>query len=575
MTLSKRLNQYLELLNCSARELSEASGISPAALSRYRSGERVPDPESANFEKLIHGVALLAEKRGLTEITKESIRTELLTVSDKKNIDFPTMAANFNRLISVLQINLNELAKDLNFDASYLSRIRSGQRRPADPEAFAEGVCRFVLRRYSRETEKHSIADLIGCTSDDTVSMQTLFQWLCTGATETDDYVGNFLHRLDSFDINEQIPSDRLEALMPPSAPFPLPPSRNYYGIEEMQCAELEFFHSTACSPSSEPVFMCSDLPGTAVTDETGFSGKWTTGIDMLLKKGLHLNMIHNIERPFKDIMQEVEAWIPAYMTGQVSPYYLKGSQNHIYCRLNYVSGSVALSGECISGFHEKGKFYLTCDPEETAYYKEKAAHLLSKALPLMDIYRLSSRTSYSSFLKSSALERGKRHNIHSSLPIYTIPEELLVRILRENQITDGERDMILTYAAEQRELIKTVLKNDLILDEICELSAEDFAASPLALSLADLFLEKEIFYTYEEYLEHLRHTRQVAQNTPNYSVKCSSTHVFKTIRISILEGKWVLISKSTSPAIHFVIRHPKMRNALENFIVPAAEQTI
>lgn len=34
------------------------------------------------------------------------------------------------------------------------------------------------------------------------------------------------------------------------------------------------------------------------------------------------------------------------------------------------------------------------------------------------------------------------------------------------------------------------------------------------------------------------------------------------------------MISKANSPSIHFVIHHPKLRNAIENFIPPIVEST-
>ncbi len=46
----------------------------------------------------------------------------------------------------------------------------------------------------------------------------------------------------------------------------------------------------------------------------------------MMLKKGLHLNQIHNLDRSFEDMMLGLESWIPMYMTGQISPYYLKNA---------------------------------------------------------------------------------------------------------------------------------------------------------------------------------------------------------------------------------------------------------
>ena len=37
--------------------------------------------------------------------------------------------------------------------------------------------------------------------------------------------------------------------------------------------------------------------------------------------------------------------------------------------------------------------------------------------------------------------------------------------------------------------------------------------------------------------------------------------------------GKWAMVSKGRSPAIHFVIHHPKLRAAIEDFVPPVVEE--
>ena len=54
MEFSELLNQIIERTGCTAKELSEISGISPASLSRYRSGERMPEYEQ--MQKLLQGL---------------------------------------------------------------------------------------------------------------------------------------------------------------------------------------------------------------------------------------------------------------------------------------------------------------------------------------------------------------------------------------------------------------------------------------------------------------------------------------------------------------------------------------
>ena len=70
---------------------------------------------------------------------------------------------------------------------------------------------------------------------------------------------------------------------------------------------------------------------------------KWMFGRAMMLKKGLHLNIIHDVNRPFNEMMLGLESHIPMYMTGQISPYFLPVSQNSVFNHLLNVSGAAAL----------------------------------------------------------------------------------------------------------------------------------------------------------------------------------------------------------------------------------------
>ena len=48
-------------------------------------------------------------------------------------------------------------------------------------------------------------------------------------------------------------------------------------------------------------------------------------------EKGLHLDQIHHLDRSFEEMMLGLESWIPMYMTGQISPYYLKSDPGNVF----------------------------------------------------------------------------------------------------------------------------------------------------------------------------------------------------------------------------------------------------
>ena len=51
-----------------------------------------------------------------------------------------------------------------------------------------------------------------------------------------------------------------------------------------------------------------------------------------------------------------------------------------------------------------------------------------------------------------------------------------------------------------------------------------------------------------------------------NYNINYQTDYIFTNISINILINKYVILSKNSNPNIHFVIRHPKLVTAIENF---------
>ena len=107
--------------------------------------------------------------------------------------------------------------------------------------------------------------------------------------------------------------------------------ARFYTGLSELMDAQLDFLRATVLSRSDSPVTMYSDLPMTDMSKDAQFPKKWMFGMAMMLKKGLRLNMIHNVDHPFHEMMLGLESFIPMYMTGQISPCYLPGMQPGVF----------------------------------------------------------------------------------------------------------------------------------------------------------------------------------------------------------------------------------------------------
>ena len=569
MNFKKVLNEYLKELNCSSKKLSNESGLSESVISRYKSGERTPVKNSEQLNKLTKALFNIAKDSGKNKYTLDKIVSDFNSALPSDDFDYTTFSNNLNTLITSLNINTHEMSKYIVFDASHISRIRYGKAKPSNPVEFSNKICSYILNRYKNPDDINNLMMIIGCKKSDLSNEKiysTLFNWLTSEIVPVKNQISDFLHHLDSFNLDDYIKVIKFDELKVPCIPFYKVKTKHYYGIEEMKQGELNFFKGTVLSKSKEDIFMCSDMPMEDMAKDIDFGKKWMFAIAMCLKKGHHLNIIHNLDRPFNEMMLGLESWIPIYMTGQISPYYLSNLKNNIYNHLNYVSAAATLSGECINGFHNKGMYYLTTNKNEIEYYKEKSDLLLKKAKPLMEIYRESNIKEYHLFLKKDENIECDRTRYISSLPLFTISDELLIKILKRNKLTKEEIDKIIKYKNNEFKYMNSILKKNKVFDYIYVIKEDEFISDTPSLLLNNLFIDKTINYTYKEYIEHLKLTNEYAKNNKNYNVLTEKDKTFKNITITILKNNHVIISKNSNPTIHFVIRHPKLVAAIESF---------
>ena len=569
MKFNEVLNRYLKELDCTAKKLSIESGLTGSVICRYRSGERTPIKNSEQLKKLTTALFNIAKEKGKSKYTLDKIVNDFNSTFPNDNFDYTTFSNNLNTLITSLNINTHEMSKYIVFDASHISRIRYGKARPSNPIEFSNKICTYIFNKYKSPDDINNLSAIIGCKKSDLANNKfynTLFAWLTSEATPVKSQVSDFLYNLDSFNLDDYIKVIKFDKLKVPSIPFYKAKSRHYYGLEEMKEGELNFFKATVLSKSKEDIFMCSYMPMEDMAEDTDFGKKWMFAIAMCLKKGHHLNIIHNVDRPFNEMMLGLESWIPIYMTGQISPYYLKDSKNNVYSHLDYVSGTVALTGECIKGYHNKGMYYLTTNKNEIRYYKEKSDLLLKKAKPLMEIYKENNIREYKLFLKKDENIICDRTRYLSALPLFTIADELLIKILKRNKLSKTDINKIIKYKNEELKYMNNILKNNKVKDYIYIIKENEFKNDTPSLSLNNLFIDKKIKYTYKEYMEHLKQTNEYTTKVNNYEINYVDNKTFKNITITFIKNHYVIISKSSNPTIHFVIEHPKLVEAIENF---------
>lgn len=579
MNFQECLNNYIIQIRCNGKELARNSKISETVISRYRKGERAPSADSEYLKKLSDGIIKTAAEKGIRDFKADKV-LQTLRESLEDNRDEPAFnSQKLDILLRELDINISRIAAFLHYDPSYLSKIRTGKRNPAHQQQFIEKICEYVASNYKDEQDRKKVTYLIQCNEDEitdsSLYRKKLREWLSSSKPEDVDYVSGFLRKVDSFNLDDYIRAIHFDSFKVPKVPFQFPVSRHYYGLKEMREGELDFLKHTVLSKSMKPLYICSDMPVEDMAADKDFAKKYMFGLAMVLKKGLHIHIIHDVERPMKDMMLGLENWVPLYMTGQISPYYLKGVQNRVYSHLHYCSGQVAMTGDCISGHHDLAHYYLTSRKEEVSISQKNMEFLLKKAHPLMDIYREERKKELYAALIENAGKEGRRRRVLAVPDLGVLPKKLLKEILERNHVSADDKTTIIECYRRDRECLETVLKHSIVEDEVSEIREEEYGKYPPVLPIAECFLEKDIHLTYEEYLACIKAGGDYTKANENYQFNLTKIKGFHNIQITCFEGKWCMISKNRAPAIHFVIHHPKLRYALENMVLPIRDDEI
>lgn len=418
MSFASTLNDYCTATGRANREIAEECGIAPSVLSRYRSGSRVPEPSSPTIRDLAAGIAMLSRKAGDTAPGEK----EILRALESSLTESRLIGMNFNMRLDMLMhlvgIRNAKMAEAAQVDPSYVSRIRQGSRTPANLSEFVEHASRLAARLcldnaleaevaelletsdlddLNRSADAESdLSEIIGdwllgseITKGDIVIMESLFAWL----DEAD-----FSYWLTMHDNLERA-ADREPVIEPANS------ARFYYGIDGMRNAEVDFL-TTAAETNSRKLSLSSDMPLLQMALDPTFIANYRKGIERLLEQGCHIDIVHGVERPLSESIRVLRLWMPFYMTGLVTPYYLKGVHNRLFYHVNYVCDRCALSSEAVMGHQEDGRYYYTTRPADVAYYKKKMRFILQASSSLLGIYRDDVPEQRTAFARSEATRR-------------------------------------------------------------------------------------------------------------------------------------------------------------------------
>ena len=463
MNFAETLKSFMEQLEITPKELAIKSHLSDSLISRYLSGARRPRKESEYFSSLVNALYDFSIEKGKS-FSKEDLVFELFQSLDNEggNIDINRFVDNLNTIQEALSLPSSEIAKATGYDSSFISRFKNKERKPANIEGFAYTFSKYVFSACQNDEKEELLCGILGCDTlsiagqGDLIEKVTAFLYGENSEKRNDDTkeLANFLDYLNNFSMSDYVAISE-KSIKVPTSPIIPKQTKIYYGVEGRKKAETQFLLTTLLSKSTEDLFFFSSLPIENAGKDKEFKDSFVNALSAVLKKGIHLHMVHYLNRPLNELLLGLVNWIPLYMSGSISPYYFTAPpQNYINESL-CVSGSIVLNGEFIKS-ESKSRFYLSTKQEEVEYFRAKTNFLLTKAQPLMKIYREDNEHSYQNFLRAydPKLIHKKTHTSYSNIEFLLYENEWVI-INKEN----SPKLHFVIFYDKLVELINTFLK--------------------------------------------------------------------------------------------------------------------
>jgi len=280
-----------------------------------------------------------------------------------------------------------QLARALSFDASYISRIRTGKRGLPTELPFIEPAAAFFARNVRESYQVEALArelDLPGrWPADKSKAARLIAGWL-----EGTVGAGN----LDT-DTQSTLASSAHSAGQHTEA-------RLFYGDRGRREASLAFLSNIADASESCELLLQSDEGTAWMYEDPAFAAKWSKSMTGLADAGCTFVVVHTVSRGGNEMWEGLRAWLPLYLTGAVRPYHYPRMRDGVRMRSLFVArGRCALVSSSVQGMEGDGLCVMIDDADAVGALEREFDAYLGLCHLLAQVERPASRSCFESTL--------------------------------------------------------------------------------------------------------------------------------------------------------------------------------
>ena len=224
------------------------------------------------------------------------------------------------------------------------------------------------------------------------------------------------------------------------------------------------------------------------------------------------------------------------------------------------------MTSMCVTSALPISQYQFTDNPMLVANMRVQFAALLRSCLPLTRMYLPHQAASYLDKLAQFERAAGDTDVLLSSLSIYSMPHGLFRRILTRGNVPADIAGPLLNYHALSVQRAHRNLSLYHVADYIALPSASQLAGGQVRVPLTGFQPGSQLFYTPEEYGEHLSAMVQLMRKYPRYEIHVLPDQPFAGISVIMRQGVGALINKTIVPEVAFFCEHPLLHSGFSVF---------
>lgn len=468
-------------------------------------------------------------------------------------------------LMDITKTTNQQLALCSSLDSSYISRLKTGGRSPVKNASYIEDFSQFFSRHIRTPAQRDVVVHLLGLepgsTMDSARLAEAIYNWLLIDSSKKTILTDELTYTIPNATTNiEKI--DRKHSIHC---------SCSMYLKDEGKClAALDFFQMVAKEKTPRTLLLFTDEDLAWATRDDKFIEDLFQLIKTSLSNGNKIKIIHDFSRGPQEVLENIKAWMPLYITGCIEPYYYPKVRDGVFRTTLFVApGLCAMSSnsvEDLSGSIRDSTTFLFTKKEAVASMEKQYEQYLDLCKPLMSILTITDPSIYFDISCDLLNRSGTTIMKTSSLSAVSMKNDILESILQRNPQEDVHE--VMGSHKKRQATLKTLLMKYPVREILSIPSKDAFNKGEVLVDHLAGLDDLGIYYTREEYVQHLQNMVHLLEEYDNYHVYIDEVANDLGCSICAKEGHGMIMLKTTPPFVFLSVPSNDLFTVFWNYLM-------